>query len=93
MDNFSAIYKILNALEKSMDFDEFDGEAISAARLGVTENRRRAILRMLADSGCIEGVNFRFTVDGALPVGETLDNVPPLIYNKRREHRALLGKR
>ena len=29
----------------------------------------------------------------ALPVGGTLDNVPPLIYNKGREHRALLGKR
>lgn len=69
MDNFAAIYKILNALEKSMDYDELDADAIAAERLGITENRRRAILKMLADSGYIEGVNFRFTVDGALSGG------------------------
>lgn len=33
MDNFRTIYRILKALEKAMDFDEFDMDSISPKRL------------------------------------------------------------
>ena len=47
MDNVQTIYKILRAIESSMDCDEFDHRLISADVLGVSENRRLYILRML----------------------------------------------
>lgn len=68
MDNFVVIYKILNILEKSMDCDAVDMEAMDAKRLGVSENRRLALLKMLADNGYIEGVHIRETCDGMLLV-------------------------
>lgn len=39
MDNFKAIYRILSTLEKAMDLPEFDVEQISAAALGISEER------------------------------------------------------
>lgn len=51
MDNFKIIYKILRALEQAMDLEEFDPDLISAENLGISENRRRAILEMLYESG------------------------------------------
>ena len=65
MDNFVIIYKILKVLEKSMDYDELDAEAISSQQLGITENRRMALLKMLVDNGYIEGVVIRETMDGS----------------------------
>ena len=44
MNNFTIIYKILKALESSMDLDEFDIETISAEHLKISENRRNRIL-------------------------------------------------
>lgn len=40
MDNFTIIYKILKALEKAMDCEEFDVSAISHERLNVSYQRR-----------------------------------------------------
>lgn len=68
MDNFVTIYKILKVLEKAMDFDELDMDLISAKALGISENRRLALLKMLADNGYIEGVHIRETCDGMLLV-------------------------
>ena len=56
MDNFTIIYKILKALEKAMDFDEFDITAISHEKLGVTYPRWEKIIIMLSKSGYIEGI-------------------------------------
>lgn len=56
MDNFAVIYKILKALEKAMDFDEFDIAVIAPERLGITYLRWEKIMIMLAASGYIEGV-------------------------------------
>ncbi len=56
MDNFSVIYKILKALEQAMDYDEFDVNKISHARLNISHQRWEKILIMLAKSGYIEGV-------------------------------------
>ena len=57
MDNFKTMYLILSALEKAMDTG-LDKHDVSAERLGVSESRRNAILKMLADEGYIKGVKF-----------------------------------
>lgn len=58
MDNFKIIYKILKILEKAMDYDEFDKSLISAEVLGITQNRWESIMKMLQNSGYIEGVSY-----------------------------------
>lgn len=64
MDNFNIIYKILKALEKAMDYDEFDMDFISAERLKITENRRIKILEMLYKEGYIEGISVKYGIQG-----------------------------
>ena len=56
MDNFSVIYKILNILEKAMDYENFDKSAISSEQLKISENRWKSIIEMLADNEYIKGV-------------------------------------
>lgn len=56
MDNFSVIYKILKALEKAMDFDEFNPVSISHEKLGISYQRWEKIMIMLSKSGYIEGI-------------------------------------
>lgn len=56
MDDFGTIYKVLNTLRAAMDFEELDPASISAARLGITENRWRRLIAMLVENGYIEGV-------------------------------------
>ena len=55
MEDFTIIYKILDALNKSNDLDRFSLDDIPAKRLGTSENRRLAILKMLLDSGYVTG--------------------------------------
>ena len=59
MDNFRTIYRILKALEKAMDFDEFDMDSISPESLGISENRWLKIMVMLTKEGYIEGLSIR----------------------------------
>ena len=49
------IYKILKVLRDSMDLDEFDAERISPEQLGISKNKRDAILVQLLHAGYIEG--------------------------------------
>lgn len=56
MDNFRVIYRILKYLEAAMDCDEFDADAISPARLKVTESRLEQLLIMMQDEGYIRGL-------------------------------------
>ena len=56
MDNFTVIYKILKALERAMDYDEFDVMQISHTRLIISYQRWEKIIIMLAKSGYVEGV-------------------------------------
>ncbi len=56
MDNFTIIYKILRALEKAMDYDEFDISQISHERLDISYQRWEKIMIMLSKSGYIEGI-------------------------------------
>lgn len=62
-DNFKYIYKILSYLEKAMDYDRIDPDAISYESLGISEQRFRSILFMLHDSGYIKGLTYTTTLD------------------------------
>lgn len=65
MEDFTAIYKILQALNKSNDLDDFSLDDISAARLNISENRRMALLKMLLDSGYVKGFSIEEDIMGA----------------------------
>ena len=56
MDNFTYIYKILKALERAMDYDEFDISTISHERLNISYQRWEKILIMLYQDGYISGL-------------------------------------
>ncbi len=74
MNNFSVIYKILRLLEKNMDRDELDPESISPDALGISKERRDAILVMLARNGYIEGLLLRPVSGEAKPILRCLEN-------------------
>ena len=74
MNNFSVIYKILRLLEKNMDCDELDPESISPEALGISKERRDAILVMLIKNGYIEGLLLRPVSGEAQPVLRCLEN-------------------
>ncbi len=57
MDNFKAIYMILDGLEKAMDSIEVDVDFISPEKLDISQNRWANIMVMLADSGYIKGIS------------------------------------
>ena len=55
-DNFKCIYKILKALEKAMDFSEFDISQINHEKLGISKEKWAKYLEMMLDVGYIKGV-------------------------------------
>ena len=57
MKDFRTIYAILKVLADAMDAGEVDLRLLDPERLGVSENRRNALLAMLVDEGYIEGVH------------------------------------
>ena len=58
MDNFTIMYKILKALEKALDFEEFDLRTIAPEKYGITHTRWERLLIMLVKAGYIEGVSY-----------------------------------
>lgn len=73
MDDFKIIYKILNTLEKALDFEEFDLKTISSDKLGISEERYRKYIEMLVDSGYIKGIRVYRDLLGDIQIEE--DNV------------------
>ncbi len=65
MDNFIIIYKILKALERAMDLEEFDISLISAETLGISQNRWNALMEMLAEAGYVKGVSEISSIGGS----------------------------
>ena len=63
-DNFTCIYKILRALEASMDLSSFNTEQISAEKLKISEERLTRYIEMLNDSGYIKGVRVFTDITG-----------------------------
>lgn len=55
MDNFTAVYKILSALERAMDLPEFDIMQVGPDALGVSKERWARYIEMMADVGYIKG--------------------------------------
>ena len=49
MDNFKAVYKILSALEKAMDYPEFDINDVGPEALGVSKERWARYIEMMSD--------------------------------------------
>jgi len=72
-DNFKIIYKILNTLEKALDFEEFNLKTISSDKLGISEARYRKYIEMLVDSGYIKGIRVYRDLLGDIQIEE--DNV------------------
>ncbi len=67
-DNFKCIYKILRALEKAMDFPEFDISQIDYNKLEISKERWAKYLEMMLDSGYIKGVRIYEDITGELCV-------------------------
>ena len=67
-DNFKIIYKILSALEKDMDLQEFDLEKISFNTLGISKERWAKYIQMMVDSEYIKGIHVYYDCTGALEV-------------------------
>ena len=71
MDNFKAVYKILTALERAMDYPEFDAvQQIGPDALGVTPERWGRYIEMMVDVGYIKGASISRDI-----LGETHVNV------------------
>lgn len=66
MDNFKAIYKLLLALERSMDLPAFDIDALQLETMGVTAERLHRYLEMLQDAGLIKNADLYTSVTGDL---------------------------
>lgn len=68
MDNFTAVYKILSALEKAMDMPEVDITAIGPETIGVSQERWGRYIEMMLDVGYIKGVSVYQDITGATRV-------------------------
>lgn len=68
MDNFKAVYRILSALEKAMDYPAFDIEQIGAHALDVSDERWCRYIEMMADVGYIKGVSLSRSISGDMMV-------------------------
>ena len=64
MGNIGVIYRILRALDISMNYEEFDEGLLSAERLGISEPRRLYLLHMLLEAGLIEGIAIKIDCAG-----------------------------
>lgn len=67
MSEFQTIYQILIALVKAMETGELDKDRISTSTLGVSENKRRELIILLAEEGYIKGLeddNIKITLKG-----------------------------
>ncbi len=67
-DNFGCIYKILKALEKAMDYPEFDIAQINHEALGVSEYRWARYMEMMLTTGLIDGVKIYYDINDTLRI-------------------------
>lgn len=68
MDNFKILYQILRTMEAALDKEDLNLEDISAERFHISENRWCRLMKMLIDSGYIEGMRIRYAADGKLMI-------------------------
>ena len=98
MDNFTAIYVILAALEKAMDVPDFDLEQIGHTELEMSKERWSKYIEMMADAGYIKGVTVKRNVLGQTSVEDngvqiTLKGLEYLRENSTMQkiHRTMKG--
>ena len=60
MDNFKVIYRILRYLERAMDYDSPNMDAISPEALGITQQRWIALMAMLVHEKYIDGLAAKY---------------------------------
>ena len=56
MNNFNVIYKILQHLERMLDYEKPDMSTITPTALNISETRYNALIAMLVKNGYIEGL-------------------------------------
>lgn len=82
IDNFRAVYRILSALERAMDVEEFSlSEHIGADKLGISQERWLKYIEMLCDSGYIKNARVEDSIGG-----KYLDEDNPCITLKGLEY-------
>lgn len=98
MDNFTIIYKILSALDKAMDYPDFDISQIDANVLKVSEERWGRYMEMLVDNGFVKGVRVFKNICGETQVEDsgiriTLKGLEYLTENSmmKRVYKAVKG--
>ncbi len=64
MDNFKAIYKILSALEASMDLNKANLEMFDATTLEVSKERWNKYIELMVDCGYVKGVRITPYING-----------------------------
>lgn len=74
MNNFNAIYKILQHLERMLDYEQPDMSAITPEALKLTENRYNALMAMLVANGYIEGAVIKKYADETICRVVSIDN-------------------
>ena len=69
MDNFKTVYRILNFLKKSEQFDEFDDESFTAEYFGLTDRQWVSTLERMIDDSHVKGVSVRYGADDYAMLG------------------------
>ena len=97
VDRNRVIYKILRYLEQAMDYDEPDLDRIFADALGISEQRRVAIMEMLAREWYIDGMTVKRSTDGNVTISNphpriTLRGLEYLQENSAMQKAARLAK-
>ena len=97
VDRNKVIYKVLKYLEQAMDYDEPDLDRISAAALGISEQRWVAIMEMLVREGYIDGMTVKRSTDGNVTISNphpriTLRGLEYLQENSAMQKAARLAK-
>lgn len=75
MDAFKVIYKILKYLETCMDYSEIDVTPIEHEQLEITKEKWTSIMKMVADNGYIEGVEYKTYIHMAKPTITDYSNI------------------
>ena len=63
MNNFSVIYKILQHLERMLDYEKPDMSLITPAALNISEARYNALIAMLVKNEYIDGLTLKKYID------------------------------
>ena len=63
MNNFNVIYKILQHLERMLDYEKPDMSMITPTALNISETRYNALIAMLVKNDYIEGLGLQKYID------------------------------